>query len=164
MTVVPPSTHRRAAVAAELALLGGALAAAILAPHEDLGSPLMRVLALCCLASMLAASKWDGSLRISAAFVCLMPAVAFVGPVGALTVAVAAELGAWLFERYRLVVLLIVAFNYMSRLVVIARQRAGQYAALSWGGCRRSCARWIAATAAPPATAPPSLPSRSRAG
>jgi putative nucleotidyltransferase with HDIG domain len=30
-------------------------------------------------------------------------------------------------------VLVIVAFNYMSRLVVIARQRAGQYAALSWG-------------------------------
>ena len=29
--------------------------------------------------------------------------------------------------------LIIVAFNYMSRLVVIARQRAGQYAALSWG-------------------------------
>ena len=29
--------------------------------------------------------------------------------------------------------LIIVAFNYMSRLVVIARQRAAQYAALSWG-------------------------------
>ena len=67
MTVVPPSTHRRAAVAAELALLGGVLAAASLAPHEDLGSPLMLVLALCCLASMLAASKGEGSLRISAA-------------------------------------------------------------------------------------------------
>ena len=38
------------------------------------------------------------------------------------------ELAASLF-----VVLIIVAFNYMSRLVVIARQRAGQYAALSWG-------------------------------
>ncbi len=30
-------------------------------------------------------------------------------------------------------ILVIVAFNYMARLVVIARQRAGQYAALSWG-------------------------------
>jgi putative nucleotidyltransferase with HDIG domain len=30
-------------------------------------------------------------------------------------------------------ILVIVTFNYMSRLVVIARQRAGQYAALSWG-------------------------------
>ncbi|MEY2515413.1 MAG: hypothetical protein QOJ89_2771 [bacterium] len=30
-------------------------------------------------------------------------------------------------------ILIIVTFNYMSRLVVIARQRAGQYAALSWG-------------------------------
>jgi putative nucleotidyltransferase with HDIG domain len=32
-----------------------------------------------------------------------------------------------------LVILIIVAFNHMSRLVVIARQRTGQYASLSWG-------------------------------
>jgi putative nucleotidyltransferase with HDIG domain len=31
------------------------------------------------------------------------------------------------------VVLIIVAFSYMSRLVVIARERTGQYASLSWG-------------------------------
>jgi putative nucleotidyltransferase with HDIG domain len=236
VTVVPSSKHRRAAAFVEVALLGGAGIVAILAPHEDLLSPLMLVLAVSCVASMLAASKWEGTLRISAAFVCLMLAVAFIGPVGALTVAVVAELGAWAWERYRLVVLpvnlvataipsllaglafraatgghldgsaghiaalgavsvgflalnfallrtlvvlvdggrlrealrhprellpslaltvaltlaiagvsvhfgpasllvvlIIVAFNYMSRLVVIARQRAGQYAALSWG-------------------------------
>lgn len=31
------------------------------------------------------------------------------------------------------IVLIIVAFSYMSRLVVVARERTGQYAALSWG-------------------------------
>lgn len=237
MTVVPASTHRPAGVAAALALLAGALPILVLAPREDLLSPLTLVLAACAVASVLGASKWEGPLQISAAFVCVMLAVAFVGPVSAFVVAVMAEVGAWLIQRYRLVVLpvnlaalavpsvvagiafhavaggphdgsvhgsaalglvavgylalnfallrslmvlvdggrlrealhhprellpslaltvaltlaiagvsarldsaasllvilIIVAFNHMSRLVVIARQRAGQYAALSWG-------------------------------
>jgi putative nucleotidyltransferase with HDIG domain len=237
VTVVPNPTHRRAAVAAAMGLLAGTVPILILAPHEDLLSPLILVLAAGAVASVLGASKWEGSLQISAAFVCCMLAVAFAGPVAAFAVASVAELGAWCIQRYRIlvlpvnlaasavpcllagvafnalaadsedgsvasiaalavvaigylalnfailrslvvlvdggrmrdalhhprellpslaltvgltlaiagisarfelaaslfVVLIIVAFNYMSRLVVIARQRAGQYAALSWG-------------------------------
>lgn len=51
----------------------------------------------------------------------------------ALTVSIAAvytELG---LAASVFVVLILVAFAYMSRLVVIARERTGQYAALSWG-------------------------------
>lgn len=55
----------------------------------------------------------------------------------ALTVALTLAIAA-VYARYGeafglLVILIIVAFNYMSRLVVIARQRTGQYASLSWG-------------------------------
>ena len=237
MTVVQTSTHRRAAVALALALLASSVPILFVAQREPVLVPLTAVLAACAVASVLYASKWDGELQISAAFVCFMLAVAFVGPVGAFVVAIAAEVGAWVIQRYRLivlpvnlaseavpsllagmafyelagglqdgglgdvaalavagvgflalnfallrsfevlvdggsfrtaltpprelvpslgltlaltlaiagisarfdiaaslfVVLIIVAFNYMSRLVVIARQRAGQYAALSWG-------------------------------
>ncbi len=237
MTVAPAPTHRRAAVAVALALLAGSVPVLILAPSGNLLSPLVYVLAACAVISILGASKWEGSLQISAAFVCCMLAVAFAGPAAAFAVAAVAELGAWAIQRSRIlvlpvniaasavpslvaglafhslaggtmdggagdiaalavaavlylalnfvilrslvvlvdggrlrealrhprellpslaltvgltlaiagisarfelaaslfVVLIIIAFNYMSRLVVIARQRAGQYAALSWG-------------------------------
>jgi putative nucleotidyltransferase with HDIG domain len=51
----------------------------------------------------------------------------------ALTVSVAGVFAQLGITAGVFLVLIIVAFNYMSRLVVIARQRAGQYAALSWG-------------------------------
>jgi putative nucleotidyltransferase with HDIG domain len=236
VTVVPTSTHRRAAVASALALLAACAPILLLSSRSDAFSPLTTVLAACAVASVLGASRWDSSVQISGAFVCFMLAVAFVGPVGAFIVAASSELGAWAIQRYRSVVLpiniagsavpsllaglvfdaitggrldgslgntaalavvaigflalnfvllrtlavlvdggtlraalhhprellpslaltvgltlaiadisarstaaslfailVIVAFNYMSRLVVIARQRAGQYAALSWG-------------------------------
>ena len=63
------------------------------------------MLAVCAFASIIGASKWEGPFQISAAFVCFMLAVAFVGPVGAFAVAMLAELGAWGVQRYRLVVL-----------------------------------------------------------
>jgi putative nucleotidyltransferase with HDIG domain len=236
VTVVPTSTHRRAAVASALALLAACAPILLLSSGSDAFSLLTAVLAACAVASVLGASRWDSSVQISGAFVCFMLAVAFVGPVGAFIVAASSELGAWAIQRYRSVVLpiniagsavpsllaglvfdaitggrldgslgntaalavvaigflalnfvllrtlavlvdggtlraalhhprellpslaltvgltlaiadisarstaaslfailVIVAFNYMSRLVVIARQRAGQYAALSWG-------------------------------
>jgi putative nucleotidyltransferase with HDIG domain len=212
VTVAPASTHRPAAVAVALALLAGSVPILIIAPSEDLRSPLVYVLAACAVISILGASKWEGSLQISAAFVCCMLAVAFAGPVAALAASAVPSLVAGLAfhslaggtmdggvgdiaalavaaigylalnfailrslvvlvdggrlrealhhprellpslaltvgltlaiagisARFELaaslfVVLIIVAFNYMSRLVVIARQRAGQYAALSWG-------------------------------
>ena len=237
MTVVPTRTHRTAAIALALALLAGCVPLLLLTPAGDPLDALTFVLAAGAVVSVLGASRWEGSLQISASFVCAMLAVAFVGPVGAFAVAVAAELGTFAIQRYRLValpvnlaaaaiptllagiafqalvgiplhgdageiaalgligvmsiamnfvllrslavlvdggrlldalhhprellpsialtvgltlsiasisasfdiaasilaVLIIAAFNYMSRLVVIARQRAGQYAALSWG-------------------------------
>jgi putative nucleotidyltransferase with HDIG domain len=220
-----------------LLILGAATPGVILAPRDHLFDLLTVVLAICAVASVLNASKWEGALQLSASFVCFMMAVAFVGPVGAFGVAVIAELGTWAIQRYRIValpvniaasavpallagiafhaftggradgslddisvlalvgvgylalnfvllralavlvdggrftdalhhpreilpslaltvaltlasagvyarygeaaglllILVIVAFNYMSRLVVIARQRTGQYASLSWG-------------------------------
>jgi putative nucleotidyltransferase with HDIG domain len=237
VTVVPNPVHRRAAVVVALALLAAAVPILFFASGGEPFSLLTALLAVCAIGSVLGASRWDSSVQISAAFVCFMLAVAFVGPVGAFVVAVAAELGAWAIQRYRVValpvnlaaaavpsllsgiafealadspltgsvgdiaalaavgvgflalnfvllrslavlvdggrlrealhhprdllpslaltlgltlaiagvgarlgsaaslfvILIIVAFNYMSRLVVIARQRAGQYAALSWG-------------------------------
>ena len=237
MTVAPTSTHRRAAIVVALVALAACAPLLLLVDRAEAISPLTGVLSVCAVGSVLFASKWDSAVQISAAFVCFMVAVAFVGPLGAFIVAVASEVGAWAIQRYPLavlpintagsavptllaavafnalagerldpvvgdivalavvavgflalnfvllrslavllyggrlrealhhprellpslaltvaltlaiagviarldlaaslfVILIIVAFNYMSRLVVIARQRAGQYAALSWG-------------------------------
>lgn len=51
----------------------------------------------------------------------------------ALTVSIAAVFAEFGLAAGIFLVLIIVAFSYMSRLVVIARERTGQYAALSWG-------------------------------
>jgi putative nucleotidyltransferase with HDIG domain len=206
-------------------------------PADELDDQLTLVLAVCAAGSVLSASEWERTIDVSAAFVCFMLAVVFVGPMGAFAVAAAAELITWGVRRYRLVampinlaaiavpsllaalafdaladapmngsasdvaalalvavgflvtnflllsslvalldggsmrhalrpplellpslaltigltiatagvyaslgmaaglflVVVIIAFRYMSQLVVIARERTGQYAALSWG-------------------------------
>jgi putative nucleotidyltransferase with HDIG domain len=51
----------------------------------------------------------------------------------ALTLTIAAAQATIGLAASLFVVLVIVAFSYMSRLVVIARERTGQYASLSWG-------------------------------
>lgn len=51
----------------------------------------------------------------------------------ALTLAIAAAYANSGIAAALFVVLIVVAFTYQSRLVAIARERAGQYAALSWG-------------------------------
>lgn len=220
-----------------LGLLIATLPVLLLSSWGPLLEPLTLVLAVGAVGSVLKASDWEGTIDISAAFVCFMLAVAFVGPVGAFVIAVAAELVTFAVRRYRtsalainlaatavpsllaallyaelvgvlregrladlgilalvaigflvlnyvtlatlavlldggslrqalrpprellpslaltvaltvsiagvfarfgiasgvFLVLIIAAFTYMSRLVVVARQRAGQYAALSWG-------------------------------
>jgi len=60
----------------------------------------------------------------------LLPSLALT--VG-LTVAIAGVFGRLGVAAGAFLVLIIVAFTYMSRLVVIARQRTEQYAAMSWG-------------------------------
>ena len=50
---------------------------------EELDDPLTLVLAIGASFSVLFASVWEGAIDISAAFVCFMLAVAFIGPVSA---------------------------------------------------------------------------------
>lgn len=236
MTVGQKPTHPGVAVTVALLLLAGSIPVVLAAPEEKILDWLTLLLAACALLSVLNASKWEGLVQISAAFVCYMLAAALVGPVGAFIVAITAELGTWAIRRPRLaylpanlaaaavpsllaglafealagemdgslsdiaalalaavgflalnfvivhslvslldgasirdalhhpreilpslaltvaltltiagafanlgiaaalfVVLVVVAFTYMTRLVVIARERTGQYAALSWG-------------------------------
>ena len=105
MTVASTAAHRRLAVAAALLLLAAALPAVIVSPKDELLEPLTLVLAAAAIASVLTASNWEGAIDISAAFVVFMLAVAFVGPVGAFTIAVVAEVVMWCVRRYRLTVL-----------------------------------------------------------
>jgi hypothetical protein len=87
-------------------MLGAAAPGLLVASSEHLLEPPTAVLAACAVVSVLYASKWgEGAIQISAAFVCFMLAVAFVGAVGAAAIAVLAELGAWAIQRYRLVAL-----------------------------------------------------------
>jgi len=92
-------------VVAALLILGAAVPGLALASADNLLAPQTLVLGICAFASVLNASKWEGATQVSAAFVCWMLAVAFVSPVGAFAVAVAAELGTWAVQRYRLVAL-----------------------------------------------------------
>lgn len=237
MTVARDDAHPRAAVAAALLILATAVPVLLAVPRGEFFDWLTLVLAVTATASVIGASNWEGAIDISAAFVCLMLAVAFVGPLAAFIMPVIAEITTWLVQRYRLralpinlagaavpnllaalafeslaghplqdsaadvaalavvavgflvvnfvvvrslmalldggllrealrppreilpslaltvaltlaiagvyasagifasvfLVLIIVGFSYMSRLVVIARERTGQYAALSWG-------------------------------
>ncbi|MEA2143995.1 MAG: hypothetical protein QOI64_2425, partial [Solirubrobacteraceae bacterium] len=92
----------RAAVAAALGLLVVAFPLVLTSSSEaTLSDPLTLVLAVCAIASVLFASDWEGTIDISSAFVCFMLAVAFVGPVGAFAIPVAAEVVTFAVRRYR---------------------------------------------------------------
>jgi putative nucleotidyltransferase with HDIG domain len=96
----------RAAVVAALLIVVAAAPGVLVASGGHLLEGPTVVLAACAVVSVLYASKWgEGAVQISAAFVCFMLAVAFVGALGAALIAVAAELGAWAIQRYRLVAL-----------------------------------------------------------
>jgi putative nucleotidyltransferase with HDIG domain len=90
-----------------VALLVLAAAAALL-PFIQVDEPptgLTVVLAACAIASVLSSTKWESGIEISAAFVCLLLAVAFVGAAGAFAIAVVTEVTMWIVTRYRLVML-----------------------------------------------------------
>ena len=93
----------RAAVTAALGLLLAAVPVAVLtAPSAaELTEPLTLVLAACAIVSVLFASDWEGAVDISSAFVCFMLAVAFVGPLAAFAIPVAAEVVTFAVRRYR---------------------------------------------------------------
>ncbi|MDX6563425.1 MAG: hypothetical protein QOD65_3239, partial [Gaiellales bacterium] len=95
MTEITTANHRVAAVTTALLINAAAVPILLLSSLEELGDPLTLVLAAAAVASVLTASRWDGAIEASAAFVCVMLAIAFVGPVGAFAVAVAAEVVSW---------------------------------------------------------------------
>jgi len=88
------------AVTAALALLLASMPIVALYSTETLFSPLAAVLAAGAIVSVLFASVWEGPMDISAAFVCFMLAVAFVGPVGAFVIPIAAEVVTFAVRRY----------------------------------------------------------------
>ncbi len=58
--------------------------------------PLTLVLAACALAGVLSGAKWEGTVEVSAAFVCFMLAAAFLGPAAVFVIVVATEVAAWI--------------------------------------------------------------------
>lgn len=89
------------AVTAAIALLLASLPVVALSSTDELFTPLTLVLAAGAIVSVLFASVWEGPMDISAAFVCFMLAVAFVGPVGAFLIPVAAEVVTFAVRRYK---------------------------------------------------------------
>ena len=89
------------AVTAALALLLASAPVLLLVSTAQLFEPLTLVLGGGAIVSVLAASVWEGTIEISAAFVCFMLAVAFVGPAGAFLIPVVAEVVAFGVRRYR---------------------------------------------------------------
>lgn len=86
---------------AALLLLLAASPVLLVGSINELDDPLTLVLMAGATASVLFASAWEGPIDISAAFVCFMLAVAFVGPVAAFAIPVAAELVTFVVRRYR---------------------------------------------------------------
>lgn len=75
--------------------------------HGDPLSPLALVLTACALFANIAAADMDneGKVAIGGSFVPSMVAVAFLGVAPAFFIAAVAEIGAWIYERYRPAVL-----------------------------------------------------------
>src|SRR5215213_1496233 len=70
-------------------------------PHRALGHGLTIILALCAAVGALTAAQWQGTIDVSASFVCVMLAAAYLGPAPAFAIAAFAEGVAWLHDRYR---------------------------------------------------------------
>jgi putative nucleotidyltransferase with HDIG domain len=242
VTVTRTPLRPRLAIGLACVIVLAAIPLAVSAP-EKLLDGLTFVLGACAIAGVLGGAKWEGTVEVSAAFVCFMLAAAFLGPAAVFAMVIVTELVTWIVlgrgwikRPYRtrvlpiniasiavpallaafafralagsmdgsprdlvalaivetvfiamnfvllrslvslvdgydmrtmlkpprellpslgltialtlalaaiytkagtpasvFVVLILVAFAYMSRLVFIARERAGQYAALSWG-------------------------------
>ncbi len=97
--------HPAVAVTAAVLLLLSSLPVLLLSSSDALFKPLTFVLATGAIVSVLCASEWEGTVDISAAFVCFMLAAAFLGPTAAFSIAIVAEAMTWAVRRYRLVAL-----------------------------------------------------------
>lgn len=103
VTVARNDAQPRVALAAALVVLAAATPIVLSVPSGDYDQWLTLVLAAAAAGSVLTASHWEGTIDVSAAFVCFMMAVAFVGPLGAFLIPILAELCMWLVKRYRLI-------------------------------------------------------------
>ena len=65
-------------------------------PHDGIGNGLAIILALCAALGSLTAAQWQGAMDVSASFVCVMLAAAYLGPAEAFAVVVFSESVAWL--------------------------------------------------------------------
>jgi signal transduction histidine kinase len=92
---------RRVSILLAVAGCGVCLAWFGLLDKSRLFEPLTGVLALGALAANVASARWHGPMLMSGAFVPLMLAVAFLGPAPAFCIAVVAELGFWIVDRWR---------------------------------------------------------------
>ena len=88
-----------AAVAVSVLLLLATALAAATEPLSRLAEPLTVLLGAGALMGVLLAERWEASVQVSAAFVCYMLAIAFLGPVPAVAIALFAELGGWAVRR-----------------------------------------------------------------
>jgi hypothetical protein len=60
-------------------------------PHEELTDSLTIILALCAAAGSLSSARWQDAINVSASFVCVMLAAAYLGAASAFAIAVFAE-------------------------------------------------------------------------
>ena len=88
-------------LAAAGALVAIAVGWAAALPHDGIGNGLAIILALCAALGSLTAAQWQGAMDVSASFVCVMLAAAYLGPAEAFAVVVFSESVAWLSQRYR---------------------------------------------------------------
>src|ERR671917_72252 len=88
-----------------LAVAGGLGALApgwvALLPHDGAWDGLVILLALCAALGSLTAAQWQGALDVSASFVCVMLAAAYLGPAPAFAIVLFSEIVAWASQRYR---------------------------------------------------------------
>lgn len=85
----------RLAVGLASGIILATLPLAVAAP-ENLLDELVFVLAACACAGVLGGAKWDGTLEVSAAFVCFMLAAVFLGPAAVFLIVIVTELSAWI--------------------------------------------------------------------
>jgi putative nucleotidyltransferase with HDIG domain len=88
-----------------LAVAGGLVALALvwfaLLPDDGVWDGLAIILALCAALGSLTAAQWQGALDVSASFVCVMLAAAYLGPAPAFAIVLFSEIVAWASQRYR---------------------------------------------------------------
>jgi putative nucleotidyltransferase with HDIG domain len=63
---------------------------------ENLLDGLTLVLGACAIAGVLGGAKWEGTVEVSAAFVCFMLAAVFLGPAAVFAIVVVSEICAWI--------------------------------------------------------------------